>query len=425
MVLWRKLLHSTCVLAFNSRSKCPIWIIRLLLLFDAFFSIAVVMNVPYTEIDWQAYMQQVTQYIGGERDYSVIKGATGPLVYPAGHVYIYSILYHLTDKGTNILRAQWIFVGLYLATLYLVLMCYREARAPPYILPMLLLSRRLHSIYILRLFNDPFSVFFLFVSIRSWQKRKWTFGSISYSISVGVKMNTLLVLPAVGAILLQAVGRDKALRQAIIMAQVQFLLATPFLLEYPKSYATGAFEFTRQFLHNWTVNWRFVSEETFLSRNFSVGLLAIHTLLLLLFLVVQWILPSQRNFSGFISLILSPPTDSEMHQISVRVTPAYILCSILSANTIGMLCARSLHYQFYSWLAWGSPYVLWQTGLGPFWVIPVWATQEWAWNVFPSTNTSSGIVVGVLLLSMVGLLCGVKFLEQPSAEYKVHSENRS
>lgn len=73
-------------------------------------------------------MEQVTQYLAGERDYALIKGGTGPLVYPAGHVYIYSLLYELTEQGTNILRAQWMFVGLYLATLTVVLLCYREAK---------------------------------------------------------------------------------------------------------------------------------------------------------------------------------------------------------------------------------------------------------------------------------------------------------
>lgn len=101
-------------------------------------------------------------------------------------------------------------------------------------------------------------------------------------------MNTLLVLPAIAVMYLQAIGRDKALKQGIIMAQIQFLLATPFLSEAPRSYITRAFEFTRQFLFKWTVNWRFVGEEVFLSKNFSIGLLVLHATLLLVFVVTRW-----------------------------------------------------------------------------------------------------------------------------------------
>ena len=60
------------------------------------------------------------------------------------------------------------------------------------------------------------------------------------------------------------------------------------MLEHPRSYVTRAFEFTRQFLYEWTVNWRFVSEETFLSKEFTLGLLAVHAMLLVLFLAFKW-----------------------------------------------------------------------------------------------------------------------------------------
>lgn len=80
-----------------------------------------------TEIDWKAYMEQVEQYIAGERDYTKIKGGTGPLVYPAAHVMIYWILYHVTNKGTNILLAQRLFGVLYLGTISLVMACYKRA----------------------------------------------------------------------------------------------------------------------------------------------------------------------------------------------------------------------------------------------------------------------------------------------------------
>lgn len=73
-------------------------------------------------------MQQVEQYLDGERDYMLIKGTTGPLVYPAAHVYIYSGLYRLTDGGNDIRKAQIIFAGLYLGVLSLVMACYRRAK---------------------------------------------------------------------------------------------------------------------------------------------------------------------------------------------------------------------------------------------------------------------------------------------------------
>src|SRR5258707_12815300 len=81
-----------------------------------------------TEIDWKAYMEQIEQYLAGERDYTKIKGSTGPLVYPAAHVYIYYVLYHVTNKGTDILMAQRIFALVYLGTLAIVMACYRRAK---------------------------------------------------------------------------------------------------------------------------------------------------------------------------------------------------------------------------------------------------------------------------------------------------------
>lgn len=81
-----------------------------------------------TEIDWVAYMEQVSQIVSGERDYTRIRGGTGPLVYPAAHVYVYTGLYHLTDQGNNILLAQQLFGVVYMATLAVVMGCYWQAR---------------------------------------------------------------------------------------------------------------------------------------------------------------------------------------------------------------------------------------------------------------------------------------------------------
>jgi alpha-1,3-mannosyltransferase len=172
-----------------------------------------------TEIDWRAYMEQVSLYLSGERNYINLVGGTGPLVYPAAHVYIYRALHYITNAGTDIRLAQYLFIGLYLATLALVLSCYRAAGAPPWVL-----SKRLHSIFMLRLFNDGFAVFFLFAAVFCYQKKWWTVGSLAFSLGLGVKMSLLLALPAVGVVLWLGAGRDRAVKQALLMGQVQVCL---------------------------------------------------------------------------------------------------------------------------------------------------------------------------------------------------------
>lgn len=72
-------------------------------------------------------MEQISQFLSGERSYPKISGGTGPLVYPAAHVYIYTILYKITDEGRDILFAQGIFAGVYLVALGAVMACYRMA----------------------------------------------------------------------------------------------------------------------------------------------------------------------------------------------------------------------------------------------------------------------------------------------------------
>ncbi|KAI0132092.1 glycosyltransferase [Xylariales sp. AK1849] len=365
---------------------------------DALLCALIIWKVPYTEIDWKAYMEQVAQYVSGERDYTQIKGGTGPLVYPAAHVYTYTGLYYLTDKGRDIFLAQQLFAVLYMATLGLVMICYWRAKVPPYVFPLLIASKRLHSIFVLRCFNDCFAVFFLWLSILCFQRRAWTLGSLAYAWGLGIKMSLLLVLPAIGVVFLQGRGFSGSLKLAGLMAQVQFAIATPFLQGNARGYLSRAFELSRQFLFKWTVNWRFVGEETFLSRPFSLALLGLHASALTAFLVAKWLKPSRKSLSAIVLPLLqfrSPFSPQEEAVVASNITTQYVTTTILSANVIGLLFARSLHYQFYAYLAWSTPYLLWRSGAHPVIQYGLWALQEWAWNVFPSTPASSGVVVAV------------------------------
>ncbi|KAK9351169.1 ALG3 protein-domain-containing protein [Lipomyces doorenjongii] len=382
---------------------CFLWVADLLL------SGLIVMKVPYTEIDWKTYMQQVELYLNGERDYAKLRGGTGPLVYPAGHVYIFSIFYKLTSNGENIFRAQILFAGLYLVTLALVFKLYINAKAPLYAFPLVILSKRLHSIYMLRLFNDTFAILIAYLSVFAWQNHYWLLGSIIYSFAVSIKMNVLLFLPGAGVILLQALG-PRVFRAALFMLQVQIIVAYPFTSKFFFSYVTRAFDFNRMFLYKWTVNWRFIDEAVFLTAEFAQTLLIIQGLLLLFFVFTRWIKPSDMNIINIIQTIAFPsPRPPAVHNaILTKMTPEYILKTLLTCNLIGVLCARSLHYQFYSWFAWSLPYLLSITAWNPLMQVVVWAAEEWAWNTFPSTKLSSFVVVATNAILIAGVWSGTK-----------------
>ncbi|KAH6673978.1 dolichyl-P-Man:Man(5)GlcNAc(2)-PP-dolichyl mannosyltransferase [Plectosphaerella plurivora] len=398
----------------NGRHKLSRFIPPALLAFDALLCIAVLFKVPYTEIDWKAYMEQVEQFVGGERDYAKIQGGTGPLVYPAAHVYLYTALYYVTDKGQNIFLAQSIFAVIYLATVATVMAVYRQGKAPPYLLPLLVLSKRLHSIFILRCFNDGLATLFLWLALYFVQRRSWAVGALLYSFGVGIKMSLLLSLPGLAVVLFLARGLGPSFKLAWLMAQVQIAIGVPFWGANVRSYLGRAFELSRQFLYKWTVNWRFV--------------------VLALFIITRWLHPAQKPLSAMIPAFLkarSPFTPLEEIMVSGYVTAKYSLTTVLTANLVGLLFARSLHYQFYAYLAWSTPYLLWRGGL-PFPLIYLlWGAQEWAWNVYPSTDASSAVVVGIMALTVASVWFGtsdeeleIAPLPRPPTVKKVQPKDR-
>ena len=181
---------------------------------------------------------------------------------------------------------------------------------------------------------------------------------------------------------------------------MQVVLGYEFLVANARSYLSRAFEFSRQFMFKWTVNWRFVGEETFLSKPFSIALLSAHVVLLLAFLHTRWLKPANISLADVKRMLLSPPSQQQQDRITSRVTPDFVLTTVLSAMMIGCLCARSLHYQFYAYIAWSTPFLFWRAGLHPVIVYAIWAAQEVAWNVYPSTNASSLVVVGSLAVTV-------------------------
>ena len=122
----------------------------------------------------------------------------------AFHVHIYRLLYDITNQGENIRIAQYIFAVL--STLYVALVAaiyHRTQSVPQPATLLLILSKRIHSIFVLRLFNDPIAMFLFHLSLLCMIHNHWSLGCIIYSLAVGVKMNILLFAPAVGCLLMK------------------------------------------------------------------------------------------------------------------------------------------------------------------------------------------------------------------------------
>lgn len=352
----------------------------------------VIEYVPYTEIDWRTYMQEVEGYLNGTRDYGKLRGDTGPLVYPAGFVYVFAGLYRATSGGARIRLAQYLYAALYATTLALVFRIYtRTRKVPPYVLILMCCtSYRIHSIFVLRLFNDPVAMALLYASVNAFLDERWYLGSVLYSLAVSVKMNVLLFAPALLIVYLCALGVLGASLQLSVCALVQLILGMPFLLENPYAYVRGAFDLGRVFEHRWTVNWRFLPEDVFVHPYFHVALLLLHVAALL-YCAPDWIthVRSYARLRRAERDIRPQLRKREKRLLDTSSASRLLVRPLFVANFIGVAFSRSLHYQFYVWYYHALPYVAWCTGYNTALKLTILGVIELCWNTYPSTVYSS------------------------------------
>jgi alpha-1,3-mannosyltransferase len=181
---------------------------------------------------------------------------------------------------------------------------------------------------------------------------------------------------------LQRFGVWRTIPRLLLIVLIQLILATPFLLVHPGNYFHCAFNFDRAFFYIWTVNLKVLSEEVFLSQELAKGLLGAHVLLMVVFLHKMSVareggratgcasaqqVPSLRANSSLhvFAYLLSSPRRLDgglihfirdmLHSLMSPTAPAppksqhpsagYIVTLMFIMNFIGIVCARSLHYQ--------------------------------------------------------------------------------
>ena len=152
-------------------------------------------------------------------------------MYPGGFVYLYSFLYKITDNGADIFKAQQIFAGFYMLQLLVVLIVYcqlaEKARFPPWMMIFASISGyRVHSIFSLRMFNDGPANILAWIAVYCFMNKKWTFGSIIYSLAISIKMNNLLFLPGICVVFMRNLKIPNTIFQFLVILLVQGMSQT-------------------------------------------------------------------------------------------------------------------------------------------------------------------------------------------------------
>lgn len=410
----------------------------------------IVWRVPYTEIDWIAYMDEVGGVIGGDYNYTHLKGPTGPLVYPGGFVWFYMVLSWMTDAGANVPRAQAIFVAFYMTTFSVVAAIY--ARAAPKLgfhpLGLLLLccSKRIHSIFSLRLFNDGPCMLLLYMSVLIWLQTKpslrasgassrsivfkahsynmarWTAGCLIFSFAFGIKMNIVLFSPALALLLFTECGASVAILNIVACGIVQLAIAWPFLMHDPVAYLTRSFDIGRTFTQKWSVNFKWVPctplpaarltlledcEGPFTSKAFARVTLLCHVFLLFMFFHYRFCAAEGGLFKVIIARLSPPGRRVSDHKANCEpVASVFDACQTVTmlfvCNFIGVACAKSLHFQFYVWYFHSLPLLLWCTRFPTVVKLALWLAIEAAWN--PWAGETSSVASSVLLTASHAIL---------------------
>lgn len=138
-------------------------------------------------------------------------------------------------------------------------------------------------------------------------------------------------------------------------------------------------------------------EAVFTDRRFAAALLALHLATLAAFAHRQWL----RAAGGAPAVLraalagAAPPAPA--------LAPAATLRVALTSNLIGIVAARSLHYQFYAWYFHSLPLLFCLAACPAVSTLVSLLVIELCWNVFPATAASSA----TLLLHHLGLLWGL------------------
>lgn len=203
----------------------------------------------------------------------------------------------------------------------------------------------------------------VFTSVLLLLHQRRAMAYLVYALALSIKMNVLLIYPALA---LFAFHQKDTLKFHSVLVLVLVLLSVPFLMSSPMEYLQMAFNFTRKFEWEWTVNWRFLGPRCFhLLQDYPLTLF-LHVLSLILWIKYRW--------TSFKSI----------------KNPRILCRNVFECNLLGIIFSKSLHYQFLSWYSVTIPFLLSHgKQVGSIIDCMIYLAVDQCWKIFPSTWLSS------------------------------------
>jgi alpha-1,3-mannosyltransferase len=278
-----------------------------------------------------------------------IRGPLGPIAYPGGHVLIYSLFYLIFGEAESahdakaLFGPRLVFIFVQLALTKVVHLVYAEASPTTAHIDCIffLTTVRGRNLFANGLFNDAFQVIFCYLGI--WSILKGSSAStilLCFSAGLSFKLSAILYAPAVAYHILLRFGlRHTVLASGPALA-LQFAVALPFLIASPVNYFQRSFT-KSDFGWYVSMNWKWVSEETFDSAWFARTLLFFQLFYISLTLYLLRYRPAPLPKPG----LGESPAVSKFH----------VAALIFATHFSGFIFAPSMHYHFLIWVLHALP----------------------------------------------------------------------
>ncbi|GAM29288.1 hypothetical protein SAMD00019534_124640 [Acytostelium subglobosum LB1] len=323
--------------------------------------------------DWPAHIHHVEQWLNApsaqkslDFDYSHFMHYHGPCTYPAGFMYLYTLLYYITGHGSlQVFQLVWAVME---SVNFVVIKKLCDRLNLPTILAILpIASNRLHLYNVRVVINDFPSTLLLHVALLLIIDRRYISFSILYSFVVSLKLNYIFYAPAILLIFLRTMPLNSVIINLSLMALVQIILGLPFLMANPVAYISIAYDFSRTLLWEKTRNYKFVGRIMYDSAPFNMILISLLVGTIIIFLFRMW-----RRIST-------------THQQQSR--DRAIVFVFLFVNFLAITFARGLYTPFLCWYFYTFPIVLYLANYPYVHIILFWIAHEVLFRFFKDLAT--------------------------------------